>query len=550
MKANKHKTKTRWLKYLVGLLVFLAIIVFAINPILKNLLANVVKSRLAGNFDYSYLDLKVDLLSRSVSVKNVTWGFPKGDENYVESGRIESFEVRGISLLSLWKKGELRISSINFNTPELVTLIDTSNVDTPTSDFEQESFNFYALLQGNLNSLKIDNIQVNNGSARWIDPVTTNTLRFVSKANLQINAFELDSTIAAANNGWFRLGDVMLDAGSSEVYLPDSLHKIKCGPIKLSRSQAVLYMDSLCIVPLYSIAEMQAVHTHQVDRIDMKTDRIVVTGIDIDKMMLLGSLQIQCIDVKGVMLDAFRNKNLPIPPGQFVKLPQLWLRDAGFNIQIDTLKLVGKKIKYEELAKGSANAGHVFFDNVEMEIRGINIDSSQKTDSRFAMMNASGLIMGRSKISIEVKFDMSDANGRHWVKGHMGAFDLRILNQLFEPLAHVSVRSGKTQKLSFNMVLNDNESSGEILFLYDDLKMDKLKEDAGPNEDRELELISFIANTFVIKKSNPSGNKEARIGKVHFKRHKGRSIFNFWWKSVFTGIKPTVMSNEGNLRKR
>jgi hypothetical protein len=51
-------------------------------------------------------------------------------------------------------------------------------------------------------------------------------------------------------------------------------------------------------------------------------------------------------------------------------------------------------------------------------------------------------------------------------------------------------------------------------------------------------LKTFLLNTFILKK-NMDGSlpEEERTGTISFERDKTRSIFNYWWKSLFSGIK-------------
>ncbi|MDZ7646168.1 MAG: hypothetical protein U5K54_02715 [Cytophagales bacterium] len=154
------------------------------------------------------------------------------------------------------------------------------------------------------------------------------------------------------------------------------------------------------------------------------------------------------------------------------------------------------------------------------------------------------LLMGKSELSVDFGFDLKKDNGDHWFKGSLNRFDLTELNKVFVPFKAISIRSGQLDRLTFSVRLNNDVSDGELSFLYSNLKIDRLNKDDLKNRDFDNSFKSLLANTFLIKKSNPSGNSDPRIGVIHYKRAKEKSIFDFWIKSVLDGMRSTILSVE------
>jgi hypothetical protein len=50
---------------------------------------------------------------------------------------------------------------------------------------------------------------------------------------------------------------------------------------------------------------------------------------------------------------------------------------------------------------------------------------------------------------------------------------------------------------------------------------------------------SFLINNFVIEKENQP-DKNFRPGSIEFERDTTRSIFNFWWKSIASGLESSI----------
>ncbi|MDZ7774970.1 MAG: hypothetical protein U5L09_04815 [Bacteroidales bacterium] len=109
------------------------------------------------------------------------------------------------------------------------------------------------------------------------------------------------------------------------------------------------------------------------------------------------------------------------------------------------------------------------------------------------------------------------------------------LNPMVTPAASVQIKSGKTKTLAFSFSYDDDIASGEVTFEYENLKVILLNKKSNPQA-----VKSFLANTFIIKKNNLQQDKSWKKGTISFERDKKKSVFNYWWKSVLSGLKDAV----------
>ena len=123
------------------------------------------------------------------------------------------------------------------------------------------------------------------------------------------------------------------------------------------------------------------------------------------------------------------------------------------------------------------------------------------------------------------------------VTGKLGQMEAIALNTITEPLAMVSVNKGNIKELTFNLKCTNYKGVGEIVFLYNDLKVEVLK--MSNDTLKKKELLTILANT-LIKNNNPV-NDNTYIGNVDYKRDIQKSFFNLLWKSIFDGVKKTVI---------
>jgi len=267
----------------------------------------------------------------------------------------------------------------------------------------------------------------------------------------------------------------------------------------------------------------------------------------VKRLMVKNELRIGKVLINQLILSTFRDKSPPLNPHHFSLLPQLTLLRAGLNLKIDSVCLKDALIEYEELSKKTQKVGKVFFEKINAELSNITNDSISYQQNTRATLKISTQFMGISKLAVQVVFNLPDPNGDHWIKGTLGTLDLTALNTVFEPLTAVSIRSGLLDQLNFNVRLNNDVSDGQVTFLYSNLKIDKLNEKHLQDHDFDNSLKSLLANTFLIKKSNPSGDRDPRIGTIHYKRVKEKAIFNFWLKSVLDGMSSTVLNVDESM---
>jgi hypothetical protein len=124
----------------------------------------------------------------------------------------------------------------------------------------------------------------------------------------------------------------------------------------------------------------------------------------------------------------------------------------------------------------------------------------------------------------------------YYAEGTLDNLDLTQLNPTLENLAKVRIASGTMNSMHFNFDYSDDVSNGSVMMLYENLKMMALKEKEQVEEKHGLK--SFILNVLFARKNKKDEVRTAkRDGTINFERDKKRSIFNYWWKSLATGIK-------------
>lgn len=114
---------------------------------------------------------------------------------------------------------------------------------------------------------------------------------------------------------------------------------------------------------------------------------------------------------------------------------------------------------------------------------------------------------------------------------------MHILNPVLEPLAMVSIRSGRVDKFNFDFAADNKQAIGQLFFGYNNLRISVLELKDGNT--KEARFASFIANSLLLRSKNPRG-KELLPDEISFQRDQKRSVLNYWWKSIFSGVRNTL----------
>jgi hypothetical protein len=156
------------------------------------------------------------------------------------------------------------------------------------------------------------------------------------------------------------------------------------------------------------------------------------------------------------------------------------------------------------------------------------------------------ILMNSGKLKAHFDFSMKDTTGVFGVSGQIKSMDGKDLNPVLKPLGMVEVKSCRIEDLTFSMTGNERRASGQVKFLYSDLKVNILKKEEGTHEFKKKGLMSFFANMLIIKDSNPAGG-ETRLAHPHYERDIKKSFFNLVWKTLFTGIKETALGENSPI---
>lgn len=188
-------------------------------------------------------------------------------------------------------------------------------------------------------------------------------------------------------------------------------------------------------------------------------------------------------------------------------------------------------LSYHEEIAVENRSGSIYFSEIDLSLYSL---VNRSTDSMYA--EATAQFMNQSEFDLTVEFSL-DESSRHSVSGNLYQLDLSTMNTTLENLVQIRLDSGEIEHLNFQFEADDDHAHGNLLLIYNDLDLRFI--DAQYQTESGLDRVrSFIANTFLIRSNNPAD--DPRPGEIDFERDKERSIFNYWLRSISTGLIDTI----------
>ena len=379
------------------------------------------------------------------------------------------------------------------------------------------------------NDLKIDSLGRSKGSL----VLTKGILN-----NLNINSSTITNLQKlAAANGAFQLKQV-----TGQYADQDKLFNwYNAG---FNRNSKTFSLDSFSFYPALERDSFIAKQTFQTDYINLKSGAVSIGPLDIDTYIKDNKLNIGTATIDNFLFTDYKDKQLPFNGGIVKPLPVTMIKKIPQQISVDTILLTNANVVYTEVSEKTKQAGTIPVTRMTIKLLNFKNYNINATDS--LSIQANGYLMDTAWIRLRLKESYTDSLGGFLMTLRVKPTDLTLLNPALIPLASIKLESGFLDTLSMRAVGREFLSLGEMNMYYLNLKIRLLKNADEKKKTFFTSIISFIANSFVVKKNNSS-----RIGKVFFIRKRDRSAINYLIKIAMSGMASSagVKSNKKIMRK-
>ncbi len=480
--------------------------------------------------------VNVNIFTQNISISDLDFN-PGDSANYGDSANnipfkalIKYIALKKVSLYSLLVNKKLEIKEI---------LIDNGNIRfrrkrsvKDDHDEQPKEIPIKKIIVGRI-VLKNLNTTVVNDSL----------IQCSGLLNMTLNNIQSSDTTGIDNIAAYNVKDLEVKITHLLYNSADGFYQTHIAAIYLASNEEKLIVDSLALLPRYAKFKFSRVAGKQIDRLKTFIPRIEITGLQYDHFRDSTFLASK-IAIISAEIFSFRDKRMPFKETENKPLPIAAIKEFDFGIEVDTLQFKDAIVTYEEFPPDGFKSGKLVFEDLQATLVNLT-NNAYQNKPHFATLEASAKIMGKGLIEASFTLPL-DENKQYHAKGKISQMSLSHLNPVLENLAFIRIESGRLNALNFDFDYNDKSSKGTLTINYEDLKITGLKKEKSKDES---DIKTFLINTVVKNDKDKNMPIDKRTGAIEFERDRKRQIFNFWWKSLLSGIKASVLNADKDSGK-
>ncbi|HEY0176688.1 MAG TPA: hypothetical protein VGC08_09940 [Pedobacter sp.] len=518
------------------------------KPVLTAKIKDVVYKGSKHLYTINFRDIHLNILTGSVTVDQILLAPDTAVFNAEKKSgtapthlfrvKLEKLQLRRIGILTVYFDKKIEMNDIILEHPS-INMIYNKVYKKPDTSKDERSL--YQRISKTLKSVRINGIKIEDADFNYVSGETGQILNSVNHLNLKIKDFLLDAHSGDDTTRFYYTKDVLFELAGYHALSKDKLYTTKVDTVSGSATGKTVHIKGFKMIPMYPELPFSRMLKTQKDRYDLAFDQINFKGLDFIRLNTDGVLHAQSLEIRQANAKVFMNREMPPGHGdKSANFPHMALKRLPVETTIDTLKLNGINVAYTEYNPITQQRGTVHIDRLNGHILNVTNDSLSLVRNHHAVANLDAFLVRAAQLNIRINFDLLSDNGAFTFKGNVGTVDMVKLNPLAESLGLLKIQTGQIQKIDFEATANAAGSNGIMHMYYNNLKIGLMKEGEDGAPAKKKGLLSFVANTFIVKDENPSKNEPVRTAKIHFQRPPGASFFNLLWKSVLVGMRETV----------
>ncbi|EDM37438.1 hypothetical protein PBAL39_09851 [Pedobacter sp. BAL39] len=549
--GNRHA----WLKWIAGILAVIFLLIGAAalyfsakwKPMLSEKLKAGVEEGSGGLYHLGFKDIHLNLITGTASIDEVTLNPDTAVYGKLKAAKLapahifqlslEKLQLNRLSIIEALFKKRVELNSIVLREPS-IQMIHYRVPKKP--DTVKEEKTLYELISKTFRSVHVKVIRIEDANFDYVNGADGKKKNSIKHLGITVEDLLIDSLSQTDTTRYYYTKGINFAIIGYES--KDKMYTMTADSILGSLAGKRVTVKGFKMIPRYPDLAFSRMFTYGKDRYDLDFKEISLSGLDFVEFNTSGTIHLEALKIGPARAGIFLNREKPAPPGldKFKNFPHMALRKIPIPTTIDTLKLKNIDVAYTEYNPISQKKGTIYFDRLRGNITHLTNDSSRIAENHFAIAQLKAVVMKKADIDIKINFDLQAPDAAFSYTGKIGPMNMVDLNVVSKPLGLIEIESGKMQGADFSIRANRYGSKGAVNFRYTDLKVKLLKEGEDGNPTKEKGLLSFLANTILIKDANPTKGEAARTANITFERSPAASFFNLLWKGVFIGLRETA----------
>lgn len=377
-------------------------------------------------------------------------------------------------------------------------------------------------------------MDIENSLITYVGNAEQNDSILFASLNLHIEKLQISPEKAEINYRQFGIDELQLGLSNLHYLTNDENYRIELGVLNFSTKTKDLNTQEFKLVPLKDKYEIGNIAGKQTDWFNVNLKHLNLEGINLEKLLQKQEFWLAKLELDSLQMEAFRDVRLPMGPKPDTKLPGDLIAGIPLPLHCDSLCIANANIRYTERAKESTEAGHVDFTGLQVVSSNFtNIDSLLNDP---VSMDVKAKLFGLAMMTAKLSFASKRFPHANHVTGLLSPMSFTAFNSMVEPALSAKIVRGMIHRMTFDFTYNNDTSHGKLLLDYDNAKVEVMRRENHKNKKLESMLLNVV-----VHEHNLPDSKNYRQGTIAFERDKKKSYFNFWWKSVLSGIKSVMV---------
>ena len=404
---------------------------------------------------------------------------------------------------------------------------------------QERPFVLYDLFKKFGRSIYVHRIYITDADMRFYDSMGAQQPFISSRENhLYVAGLFINGGVAAKGR-MYTADRLAIDMRNFSFKSSNGRYTMKVKKLWASYFDSTLIVDSMRLIPNFPNGKFEQFVGRQVDRFSGDIAKLTFKGMDLKLFLERNAFIARDMQLDRMNIQAYRNKNMPRLEKIQPSLQQI-VRDIPFYVNIGYSHMHAVNLIYDEVPEGFSEAERVIFSNLSGEMRGFTNDEGILAANSTLSFSGTGMFMGLGYSQVSLDFPMGTTECVFHCKGSIVKMPFETFNPVVEKSSSIRIKKGYINSMSWDFDAEPDAAEGEMLLLYNGLKVEVLDE----NAEKTKKLKTFVANAFVVIDDNPMPNEAPRKSPIHYERDPTRFIFNYMLHSIISGVKPAVGMNK------
>lgn len=551
-KAKRRSIKKTLLIIASGLAILIASLIIFINsyvePLLRDKLKTLIISGSDSLYTYTLGDLKANFYGSNVEVENLHITVDSNRYHFLYKRHalpsltmqlsLKKGEVKGISLLSLLFRKQIRIKEIISNQAD----INLSRHLKPSDSIENDPL--WKSMQPDISLISIDKISLNGVKLLYKNADTSESVKLQfdrCDAEFQNVLIDSASTMDTSRMGYSK--DLSFRFHDLKFRTADSSYKMKAEWINYSSINNFLEIDSFKLQPTLEKEEFYKKTGVQQGLYFIEFAKVRFVNTFLDRFIHDDIINADSVIFEGADISVYQDKSAPLPDfeSKIGKFPHQRLLKSTTGITVHHIIMANAKIEYTQKNEKTLQEGKVKIDKLNLIAKHITNDPQLIHQNPISTAEVNGNILGESPFLISFKFYLDSMNGKYEANGQVKNINAQQLNPVAKPLANVFLNSFNVHELTFNVKGEDYVATSNVRMKYNNLSLSLFKTDEETGITTKRNFLTKVINRHVVFSDNPEGGRERVANNKTVQRLTMHSFFAQLWKSIFAGMQVIMM---------